>query len=115
MRSLSIALSCLAVAGCDDLSTSVVSRASPGARFQWHDKEATEWSVAFEMPIDRPQSLMHALFRSISDIAVTDGVRHFQVGSEQMARFHKVCDRGPQCAITYLGGGRLRVVQTSGS
>jgi hypothetical protein len=108
-------LGCLCLTGCDDLSTGVISKSPHGAMFRWHDKGEPKWSVAFTMPVDRPQTLLRAPFRNMSDLGVKDGERWLHVDPQNMVRLHDVCDPGPECIITYLGDGKLRVTRTAGS
>ena len=104
----------LCLAGCDALSTGVVSKSSHGATFRWHNKDQSDWSAASKMPVDRAQALLRAPFRNMSDVRVKDSDQWLHVEPANMARLHNACDRGPQCVITYLGNGKLRVVRTTG-
>ena len=115
--SCSIALvmmaTCFVTTGCDDLSTSIVNRASSDAVFQWHDKDAGDWSIGFRMKNAQTTVLMRAPFKNITDLAVTDGGRRYVVGALRMERLHEVCDQGPECVISYEGSGRISVARTS--
>ena len=104
----------LCVTGCDDLSTAVISKSSQNVMFRWHNKDEAAWSAAFSMPADRPQAILRAPFHNMVDIGVKDGNRWMHVEPVDMARFHSICDPGPQCLITYLGSGELRVSRTTG-
>jgi hypothetical protein len=113
-RVLICSFAALWLSGCDGLSTGVISKSSRGAMLRWHDKDQSDWSAAFEMPVDRPQALLRAPFRNMSDIGVKDGDRWLHVEPADMARLHNACDRGPLCVVTYLGNGKLRVARTAG-